>query len=64
MEKKNLDMIVGNIVGVKDSGFESDTNKVKFFFRDGTTDEPPLMDKIAVAHRLLDHIVARTNCKK
>ncbi len=64
MEKKNLDMIVGNIVGVKDSGFESDTNKVKFFFRDGTTDELPLMDKIAVAHRLLDHIVARTNCKK
>lgn len=60
MEKKNLDMIVGNIVGVKDSGFESDTNKVKFFFRDGTTDELPLMDKIAVAHRLLDHIVAKT----
>lgn len=59
MEKKNLDMIVGNIVGVRGSGFEADTNKVKFFFRDGTTDDLPLMEKEQVAHRLLDSIIAR-----
>lgn len=59
MEKKNLDMIVGNIVGVKGSGFEADTNKVKFFFRDGTTDDLPLMPKEQVANRLLDQINGR-----
>ncbi|MBF0202993.1 MAG: bifunctional phosphopantothenoylcysteine decarboxylase/phosphopantothenate--cysteine ligase CoaBC [Desulfamplus sp.] len=59
MEKKNLDLIVGNIVGVKGSGFEADTNKVKFFFRDGTTHDLPLMDKAKVAHKILDHISAR-----
>ncbi|MBF0210040.1 MAG: bifunctional phosphopantothenoylcysteine decarboxylase/phosphopantothenate--cysteine ligase CoaBC [Desulfamplus sp.] len=58
MEKKNLDMIVGNIVGVKGSGFEADTNKVKFFFKDGTTDDLPMMDKLMVANRLFDHIVS------
>lgn len=60
MEKKNLDMIVGNIVGVKGSGFEADTNKVKFFFKDGTVHDLILMTKVRVAHRLLDHIVERT----
>lgn len=64
MQKKNLDMIAGNIVGVKDSGFEADTNKVKLFFRDGTTDDLPLLDKIEVANRLLDHIVAKTGSFK
>jgi len=59
MEKKNLDMIVGNIVGIKGSGFEADTNKVKFFFRDGRTDDLPLMDKGQVANKLLDCIIAR-----
>jgi len=59
MEKKNLDMIVGNIVGVKGSGFEADTNKVKLFFRDGTINDLPMMDKLQVAHRLLDNIIAR-----
>ncbi|MBF0389328.1 MAG: bifunctional 4'-phosphopantothenoylcysteine decarboxylase/phosphopantothenoylcysteine synthetase, partial [Desulfamplus sp.] len=58
MEKKKLDMIVGNIVGVKGSGFEADTNKVKFFFKDGTTDDLPMMDKLMVANRLFDHIVS------
>ncbi len=64
MEKKNLDMIVGNIVGIKGSGFEADTNKVKFFFKDGTTHDLPLMSKIEVANRLLDHIVIKANFKK
>ncbi|MBF0231511.1 MAG: bifunctional phosphopantothenoylcysteine decarboxylase/phosphopantothenate--cysteine ligase CoaBC [Desulfamplus sp.] len=59
MEKKNLDMIVGNIVGIKGSGFEADTNKVKFFFKDGSTHDLPIMSKEHVAHRLLDHIIKR-----
>ena len=56
MARKNLDMIVANQVGVKGSGFEADTNKATFLFRDGTRRDVPLMDKSAVAHALLDEI--------
>lgn len=59
IEKKHLDMIVGNIVGVPDSGFASDTNKVTFFFKDGTSRELALTSKQMVAHALLDEIVSR-----
>ncbi|GAB6142920.1 bifunctional phosphopantothenoylcysteine decarboxylase/phosphopantothenate--cysteine ligase CoaBC [Desulfocicer niacini] len=59
MARKNLDMIVANQVGVKDSGFEADTNKATFLFRDGSRRDVPLMDKSAVAHSLLDEIHSR-----
>lgn len=59
MEKKNLDMIAGNIVGVPGSGFGSDFNKVKLFFRDGSFEDLPSMEKSAVAHRMLDSILKR-----
>ncbi len=59
MARKNLDMIVANQVGVKGSGFEADTNKATFLFRDGTRRDVPLMDKSAVAHALLDEIHSR-----
>ena len=52
---KNLDMIVGNLVGGA-TGFGTDTNKVTFFFRDGSREELDEMDKMSVAHRLLDRI--------
>ncbi len=57
MEKKNLDMIVANIVGVPDSGFKADTNKVKLFFKDGSQKDIPLMDKNDIANILLDNIL-------
>lgn len=60
MEKKNLDMIAANLVGKKDSGFKSDTNKVKLFFRNGGVQDLPLMDKSEVAHNLLDAIIEQT----
>lgn len=56
---KNLDIIVGNLVGSPDSGFESDTNTVTLFFKDGTAESLPTMDKMEVAHILLDRIVAK-----
>ncbi|MDY0220209.1 MAG: bifunctional phosphopantothenoylcysteine decarboxylase/phosphopantothenate--cysteine ligase CoaBC [Desulfobacterium sp.] len=59
MEKKNLDMIAANIVGVEGSGFGSDFNKVKLFFRDGTREEIPSMEKSRVANLILDEIRAR-----
>jgi len=57
MKKKNLDMIAANLVGGEDSGFKTDTNKVKLFFRNGEVKDIPLMDKLEVAHILLDAIV-------
>jgi phosphopantothenoylcysteine decarboxylase/phosphopantothenate--cysteine ligase len=58
LAEKNLDIIVGNLVGSADSGFESDTNTVTLFFKDGTTESLPTMDKMEVAHVLLDRMVA------
>ena len=60
IEKKNLDMIAANLVGVEGSGFGSDFNKVKLFFRDGTVRDIPAMEKEAVANHLLDEIRSRT----
>lgn len=60
MKKKNLDMIAANIVGKDDSGFKSDTNKVKLFSKDGGLYDIPLMSKDAVAHHLLDRIREKT----
>lgn len=56
LKEKNLDIIAGNEVGGQSSGFESDTNKVDLFYRDGRKEALPLMEKDAVAHVLLDRI--------
>jgi phosphopantothenoylcysteine decarboxylase/phosphopantothenate--cysteine ligase len=57
LAKKNLDIIAGNLVGSHDTGFESDTNSVTLFFRDGSREILPLMGKMEVAHILLDRIL-------
>ncbi len=57
--EKNLDIIVGNIVGKPSSGFGADTNKVTLFYKDGTKEPMPLMEKDAVAHILLDRILKK-----
>ena len=59
LAEKNLDIIVGNLVGSADSGFAADTNTVTFFYKDGTKEALPSMEKQAVAHILLDRIVER-----
>lgn len=68
LARKNLDIIVGNLVGErsdeendekddeKSSVFGMDTNKVVFFFRNGDAEYLPLMEKDMVAHALLDRI--------
>lgn len=55
--KKNLDMIVANLLDGKSSGFGTETNKVTLFFRNGDKEVLPLMDKESVAHILLDRIL-------
>ncbi|MEZ4528485.1 MAG: bifunctional phosphopantothenoylcysteine decarboxylase/phosphopantothenate--cysteine ligase CoaBC [Desulfobacterales bacterium] len=59
LEKKNLDMIAGNIVTAPGSGFGTDTNRMTLFYRDGTRESLEQMDKDAVAHILLDRVLAR-----
>jgi len=59
MAKKNLDMIAANIVGSSDSGFKTDTNKVKLFFKDGSSFDIPLMEKDKVADILIDHVIEK-----
>jgi phosphopantothenoylcysteine decarboxylase/phosphopantothenate--cysteine ligase len=59
LQKKNLDMLVGNLIGQPGSGFAGDTNRVCLFFRDGTQEHLPVMSKDAVADLLLDKIRQR-----
>jgi phosphopantothenoylcysteine decarboxylase/phosphopantothenate--cysteine ligase len=59
LAEKNLDIIAGNLVGSTDCGFESDSNTVTLFFKDGTAESLPKMDKMEVAHILLDRIAAK-----
>jgi phosphopantothenoylcysteine decarboxylase/phosphopantothenate--cysteine ligase len=56
LKRKNLDMIIGNLIGTPDSGFGSDTNQVTIFYRDGSQEAISLMEKDALAHLILDRI--------
>jgi phosphopantothenoylcysteine decarboxylase/phosphopantothenate--cysteine ligase len=56
---KNLDLIVGNIVGRQGSGFEADTNSVTFYYKNGANEVLPLMEKNEIAHLLIDRILER-----
>jgi len=58
LKAKNLDMIVANDVSSNDAGFETDTNRVKFIYRDGRVEDAPLMTKDEVADRVLDRAMA------
>jgi len=57
--RKNLDMIVGNLVSHPASGFGTDTNRVTLFYRDGSCEPLAEMDKDAVAHIILDRVRER-----
>ncbi|MFW6098970.1 MAG: bifunctional phosphopantothenoylcysteine decarboxylase/phosphopantothenate--cysteine ligase CoaBC, partial [Thermodesulfobacteriota bacterium] len=51
---KHLDMVVANDVSQTDAGFETDTNRVKFIYQDGSVDDIQLMTKDQVADLVLD----------
>jgi phosphopantothenoylcysteine decarboxylase/phosphopantothenate--cysteine ligase len=56
LAEKKLDMIVGNLIGAVDAGFQSDTNRVTFYYKDGTKEALEVMPKAEVADALLDRI--------
>ena len=58
LKKKQLDLIVVNDIGAKDSGFDADTHRVSFIDREGKVEQLPLMLKSEIAHRILDRVVA------
>jgi phosphopantothenoylcysteine decarboxylase/phosphopantothenate--cysteine ligase len=57
-QKKQVDMLVYNDVTEPGSGFGTDTNRVVFIWKDGSTEELPLLSKREVAVRLWDRIAA------
>lgn len=56
MQEKNLDMIVANDVSRADAGFNAENNRALLLFRDGRSEDCPLMSKDALAERILDRI--------
>jgi phosphopantothenoylcysteine decarboxylase / phosphopantothenate---cysteine ligase len=53
---KNLDMIVGNLIGAAGSGFETDTNQVTLYYKDGSKEPLSIMPKADLAHIVLDRV--------
>jgi phosphopantothenoylcysteine decarboxylase/phosphopantothenate--cysteine ligase len=54
LELKNCDMVVGNLVGVADSGFESDDNEVTLVLSTGESVPLPRARKREVADHIFD----------
>ena len=57
LQSKNCDMIVANLVGQSDTGFESDENEVVLALRTGEFIQIPRMSKRDLADRILTHAV-------
>lgn len=56
MEVKNLDFIVLNNLLDEGAGFNTDTNKVTIYFKNGSVSSYPLMAKSAVAEAIADEV--------
>ena len=54
LETKNCDMVVGNLVGGAETGFESDQNEVVLALRTGETIPVPRASKREIADRIFD----------
>ena len=57
LKEKNLDIIVGNIVGKPNSGFEADNNKAILFFKGGKKERLPVMSKNELADIILSRCI-------
>jgi phosphopantothenoylcysteine decarboxylase/phosphopantothenate--cysteine ligase len=57
LESKNCDMVVANLVGGADSGFESDQNEVTLVMRTGETIPLPRASKREIADRIFDQLL-------
>jgi phosphopantothenoylcysteine decarboxylase/phosphopantothenate--cysteine ligase len=57
LESKNCDMVVGNLVGLSDTGFESDQNEVILVLRTGESIPLPRAPKREIADYIFDEIL-------
>ena len=57
LESKNCDMVVGNLVGGAETGFESDQNEVVLVMRTGEVLPLPRASKREIADRIFDEVV-------
>jgi len=57
LEKKNLNLIVANQVGVSDSGFGTDTVRALLIGPEGTFGDQTLMSKASLAEALFDRVL-------
>lgn len=57
LQRKNADMIVANDVTQEGAGFDTDTNIVTLFLRDGHEIPLPKLPKVDVANRILDQVL-------
>ena len=64
LRRKNLDMLVANDVTLPGAGFESETNIVKLFAKDGGIEELPQMSKQDLARLLLDKVMLQVKGQK
>ena len=54
---KGLDLIVANDVSAQNAGFSVDTNKVILLWKNGTSEELPLMGKYEVAEQIFERLL-------
>lgn len=57
LKAKNLDLMVGNLIGSPDAGFGADTNRVTLYYKDGTREPIDTIPKEVLAHLILDRIL-------
>lgn len=57
--EKGLDLVAVNEAGLPDRGVEAETNQVTLIDAAGVVEELPLLSKVEVAERLLDHLEDR-----
>jgi phosphopantothenoylcysteine decarboxylase/phosphopantothenate--cysteine ligase len=57
LQRKSVDMIVANDVTQTGAGFDTDTNIVTLFLRDGRELALPQLNKFDVANRILDQVL-------
>ena len=55
LKSKNLDLIVANDIVADDAGFAVETNRVTILFANGSKETLPLMSKVEVAEKIIEH---------
>jgi phosphopantothenoylcysteine decarboxylase/phosphopantothenate--cysteine ligase len=56
LQSKKLDLIVANNISEDDAGFAVETNRVTLLFANGSRETLPLMSKIEVSEKIIEHI--------